>query len=158
MALKNGFTIIELLVVIAIIGVLAALAIPAYQSYVTKSQITDGLALVGQLKTQVAEFWNTNSAMPADRTALSLGPATDTAGEYVTQVAVDNGALAITYGFGASPDIATAVLTIAPFVDADNNVSWVCGTKAAPAALTQPLPAPLATTTVSPEFLPGTCK
>lgn len=155
--IQKGFTIIELLVVIAIIGVLSALAIPAYLNYITRSEITDGLALVGSLKTEVAEYWNVNANMPANLAAMSAGLATDTQGEYVDQVDVDLGTLVIRYGNGANGNILTEILTLKPYTDNNNNISWVCGTKAAPAGLSDPGGA-LAVTTVAAQYLPSTCK
>jgi type IV pilus assembly protein PilA len=159
MKTQKGFTLIELLVVVAIIGVLAALAIPSYLSYLTRAQVTDGLALVGGLKTEIAEYYNTSGGtMPANRATLGLGPSTDTQGEYVASVDVDNGSIVIQYGNGAdATNLAGNNLVIRAFTDNDNNISWLCGTKLAPVGLTQPA-APLATTTVAAAFLPSACK
>jgi type IV pilus assembly protein PilA len=155
---QRGFTIIELLIVIAIIGVLAALAIPSYLSYLSRAQVTDGLALVGGLKTEVAEFYNTSGGtMPATRATLGLGVATDTQGEYVQSVDVDNGSLVIRYGNTANADLANQTLVVKAFTDADQNISWLCGNKNSPAGLTQPV-APTAVTSLPNELLPSACK
>ena len=158
MKIQKGFTIIELLVVITIIGILAALAIPSYLSYVTRSQVTDGLALVGQLKTRVAEYYQDNGGvMPATRGDLGLGLSTDTQGKFVAGIDIDNGSLVIQYGNDAGGDITGQFLVINVYTDPDNNISWICGDSVAPGLLTQPV-APLAVTTVPVALLPGPCK
>src|SRR5262245_53109411 len=97
--IQKGFTLIELMIVVAIIGILAAIAIPAYQDYTIRSQVTEGLNLAGAAKAAIAESFANTGAAPADRTAAGMTQnATDTSGKYVTQVAVNNGAIVITYG------------------------------------------------------------
>ena len=63
---QQGFTLIELMIVVAIIGILASLAIPAYQSYTIRAQISEGLNLAGPLKNGIATFYNENGTFPAD--------------------------------------------------------------------------------------------
>ena len=156
--IQKGFSLIELLVVVVVIGILSALAIPSYLSYITRSQVTDGLALVGQLKMKVAEYYTDNGgSMPATRAALGLGPATDTQGKFVGSIDVDNGSLVIQYGNQVGPDLFGQFLVINAFVDLDQNISWKCGDGVAPAGLTQPA-APLAVTTIPNDLLPGPCK
>ncbi len=156
---QGGFTIVELMVVVTIIGILGALAIPAYLDYRTKAEVTDGIALIGNLKTAVAEFWNGNSAMPTSRGDLGLGPSTDTQGEFVSQVDVDsNGSLIVTYGNEASPALAATTLIMAPYTDNDSNLTWICGTSPVPGGLGQPGGAGVALTTVDAKFLPSSCK
>src|SRR5262245_65860865 len=89
---QKGFTLIELMIVVAIIGILAAIAIPAYQDCTIRSQVTEGLNLAGAAKAAVAESFSNTGEAPADRTAAGMSPnATDTAGKYVTRVEVPHG-------------------------------------------------------------------
>src|SRR5437868_4022246 len=94
---QKGFTLIELMIVVAIIGILAAIAIPAYQDYTVRSQVSEGLTLAAQAKTAVAESFSQTGSAPANRLAAGMtATATDTSGNYVTQIEVTNGTIAIT--------------------------------------------------------------
>src|ERR1700733_15136187 len=94
--IQKGFTLIELMIVVAIIGILAAIAIPAYQDYTIRSQLTEGLNLSGAVETGVAEYFANTGSFP---TAMSmLGMTSDPSGKYVTDVTVGATGIKITYG------------------------------------------------------------
>src|ERR1700726_3268307 len=95
-ARQHGFTLIELMIVIAIIGILAAIAIPAYQNYTIRSQVTEGLSLADGFKTSVSEYYDQNGTWPANIAAISQGQVT---GKYVSNIVLGaaNGQIIITY-------------------------------------------------------------
>jgi type IV pilus assembly protein PilA len=127
--LQKGFTLIELMIVVAIIGILAAIAIPAYQDYTIRAQVSEGMNLAAAAKAAVAETFLNRGTAPANRTAAGMSAtATDTRGKYVSSVEVTNGVITITYdGNEVNNAIRTATLGLTPYVTADNSVAWKCG-------------------------------
>ncbi|OGI49251.1 MAG: hypothetical protein A3B81_07745 [Candidatus Muproteobacteria bacterium RIFCSPHIGHO2_02_FULL_65_16] len=87
-ALQKGFTLIELMIVVAIIGILAAIAIPAYQDYTARAQVSEGVQLMGGSKTPLAEYFADKGTWPAYLTTV----AKTVSGKYVTGVAITSGA------------------------------------------------------------------
>lgn len=94
--MKNkGFTIIELMIAVAIIGVLAAIAIPAYQNYIIRAKVSEALTFASQAKTAVAEYYQSQGTLPTSNTQAGL--ATSISGTNVSAVSVDtNGAITVT--------------------------------------------------------------
>ncbi len=129
--IQQGFTLIELMIVVAIIGILAAIAIPAYQDYTIRSQVSEGLTLAAQAKAAVSESYSNTGVAPADRTAAGMSPnAADTAGNYVSGLAVEDGVITVTYS-SATPqrghdNINGSTLTLVPYVSADGSIAWKC--------------------------------
>src|SRR6187551_2588542 len=95
-ATQKGFTLIELMIVVAIIGILAAIAIPAYQDYTTRAQVTEALNMAGAAKTGVAETYTSNGAWPANNTAAGIDATpTNIKGKYVDSVTVANNVVTV---------------------------------------------------------------
>lgn len=168
---QQGFTLIELMIVVAIIGILAAIAIPAYQDYTVRGQISEGLTIADGAKTGVQDFYSTRGRLPPVNASAGLATDASITGNYTTKVNVTNGRIQITYGNRANSAIDTKILGIVPVGNAANQIVWVCGGATAPggtATATNVAPgttglfgptAPGAHgTTVADKFLPTECR
>jgi type IV pilus assembly protein PilA len=177
---EEGFTLIELMIVVAIIGILAAIAIPAYQDYTIRSQVTEGLNLAGAIKAAVAETYSQTGTWPTTLTEIGVTDGaveTPPSGKYVGQVDIgplgggNNGTIEILYAGTANGGQANAVLdglilAMQPYVSANGDIVWRCGlaseptgtgavaTDAAGAASTDSAGA----TTVIDKYLPASCR
>jgi type IV pilus assembly protein PilA len=137
--MQKGFTLIELMIVIAIIGILAAIAIPAYQDYTIKAQVAEGPSLAAGVKTAVAEYYATNGAWPAagvTTTTGGLGFAAAPAGKYAVVDLLAGGIIEITYtGPLANAKISAAgqnKLDLRAGTSNNGDILWVCGNAAVP--------------------------
>jgi len=138
--LQKGFTLIELMIVVAIIGILAAIAIPAYQDYTIRAQVSEGMNLAAAAKAAVAETFLNRGTAPTNRTQAGMSAAgSDTSGKYVSSVDVAGGIITITYGGDVNAAIANQTLALTPYVTPDNSVAWRCGGAAAPGVGTTPM-------------------
>ncbi len=128
-ALQKGFTLIELMIVVAILGILAAIAIPAYQDYTIRSQVSEGLNLAAGAKTAVAEFYTNTGRLPASNVSAGLATATSITGNYVSQVNAANGVITITYS-STSPQRANQAINNSTLavsaVTSGGSIRWRC--------------------------------
>jgi type IV pilus assembly protein PilA len=122
---QQGFTLIELMIVVAIIGILAAIAIPAYQDYTIRAQVSEGLNLSGAAKAAVSEYYMDRGVYPANNSQAGLGAIATIIGKYVDGVTVTAGVITVGYGNSAHAILAPGILILTP-TDNVGSVSWLC--------------------------------
>ena len=140
---QNGFTLIELLVVVAIIGILAAIAIPAYSDYTIRAQVSEGLTLAGAAKAAVSEYSMDRGRFPTTNVEAGLSLPGTINGKYTASVTNAVGVITIIYGGpSGNPAIVGQTLMLSAVTNA-GSVVWAC---------------PAGVGTVLPKHRPGTCR
>ena len=127
---QQGFTLIELMIVVAIIGILAAIAIPAYQDYTIRAQVSEGLNLSGGAKAAVTEFFQDRGTLPATNALAGLADNTEIQGKYVDQVTVTAGIIDVQYGNDAHAVISGSAIQLTPDTTNPGSVAWNCASAA----------------------------
>ncbi len=135
-AFQKGFTLIELMIVVAIIGILAAIAIPAYQDYTIRSQVTEGLNLAAPAKASVADYYANTGRWASGNVAAGIGSPLAINGKYVSSVTVTSGIISIVYGKQANSKVVTKTLVLTPGTNDNGDVVWVCGDHTVPDGVT----------------------
>ncbi|PAT35054.1 prepilin-type cleavage/methylation domain-containing protein [Vandammella animalimorsus] len=131
-SLQKGFTLIELMIVVAIIGILAAIALPAYQDYVARSQMSEAFTLASGQKSNMAEYYSEKGAWPANNTAAGAANAKDIKGNYVESVTIASDTVtAKMKGTGVSKGIAGKTLSLKGTAGTTlGSFEWACSSNA----------------------------
>ncbi|HFC7970277.1 TPA: pilin, partial [Neisseria meningitidis] len=125
--LQKGFTLIELMIVIAIVGILAAVALPAYQDYTARAQVSEAILLAEGQKSAVTEYYLNHGIWPKNNTSAGVASSTDIKGKYVKSVEVKNGVVtAEMKSSGVNKEIQGKKLSLWAKRQ-DGSVKWFCG-------------------------------
>ncbi|EPI5973920.1 pilin, partial [Neisseria gonorrhoeae] len=125
--LQKGFTLIELMIVIAIVGILAAVALPAYQDYTARAQVSEAILLAEGQKSAVTEYYLNNGEWPANNGDAGVASPSDIKGKYVESVTVTNGVVTATMASSnVNNEIKGKKLSLWAKRQA-GSVKWFCG-------------------------------
>jgi type IV pilus assembly protein PilA len=159
-SMQKGFTLIELMIVVAIIGILAAIAIPAYQDYLIRSQVAEGLTMAAAGKAAVSEFYANKGSWPGDNTTAGMGTPANIQGKYVKSITVSNGGISVLYGNEANAaNLNNQTVGLTPGASANGDVIWKCGYAINPTGWSSAASAATAASTgVLGKYLPSSCR
>ncbi|EIL99419.1 pilin [Rhodanobacter denitrificans] len=139
---QKGFTLIELMIVVAIIAILAAIAIPAYQDYLIRTQVSEGAVLTDGAKTAISEFYSNTGSFPSKNASAGLASPASITGKYVAKVDVSatTGQIVATFGKDANKAIKTSTFVLSA-ITSTGSIAWSCKKS-----------------TVDPKYLPTSCR
>ncbi|HEZ3430026.1 TPA: pilin [Neisseria meningitidis] len=158
--LQKGFTLIELMIVIAIVGILAAVALPAYQDYTARAQVSEAILLAEGQKSAVTEYYLNHGTWPSDNSAAGVASSSTIKGKYVEKVEVKNGVItAEMKSSGVNKEIQGKKLSLWAKRQ-DGSVKWFCGQPVTRAAKAKDdVTADTTTNTkIDTKHLPSTCR
>ncbi|WP_050893062.1 pilin [Neisseria meningitidis] len=159
--LQKGFTLIELMIVIAIVGILAAVALPAYQDYTARAQVSEAILLAEGQKSAVTEYYLNHGEWPGNNTSAGVASSTDIKGKYVKSVTVANGVVTATMASSnVNNEIKGKKLSLWAKRQ-DGSVKWFCGqpvTRKAPTGANNDEVTKTADNEINTKHLPSTCR
>ncbi len=122
---QQGFTLIELMIVLAIIGILTAMAMPTYQNFLIRAQISEGLTLSAGAKSAVSEYYMDRGAWPADNDEAGLADKHDIIGKYTEHMSINDNVIETKFGYDAHTEIFNQKIELTG-VDNAGSISWAC--------------------------------
>jgi uncharacterized membrane protein YhaH (DUF805 family)/Tfp pilus assembly protein PilE len=150
-----------ILPLVGFVGILAAIAVPAYQDYTIRAQVSEGLNLAAVAKVAIAESFERLDAAPANRVEAGMtADPRDTSGKYVESIDIDHGTILIAYGSNSNSIIAGRMIALQPYVRA-GGVVWRCAEAPPPSgtvAMDDGAPSSASATDIEPKYLPSACR